>query len=68
MLMLMFYLKITMLMLLLLLVFVCLLHNEDPSSPPSVDPGFPLVFVYTMSVPHASRQTTENTVYRMFGR
>lgn len=34
MLKLMFYLKITMLMLSLLLLFVCLLHNEKPSSGP----------------------------------
>lgn len=59
MLKLMFYLKITMLMLsLLLLLFVCLLHNEKPSFPPCVKSLIPLLmnmmFVDTMSVPHAS--------------
>lgn len=59
----MFYLKITMLMLSLLLfvVFVCLLHNDPPTSttpPPAVKLWFKLsviiiVFIDTMSVPHA---------------
>lgn len=66
MLKLMFYLKITMLMLsLLLLLFVCLLQNEKPLFPTQWNPGFTLLmnilFVDTMSVPHASWQT-ENTV------
>lgn len=67
MLTLMFYLKITMLMLslLLLLLFVCLLHNEKPSFPPLCEILvfhllMNIVFVDTMSVPHASGQT-ENT-------
>lgn len=47
MLKLMFYLKITMLMLsLLLLLFVCLLHNEKPSSLPFVKSWLPSVDEY----------------------
>lgn len=47
MLKLMFYLKITMLMLsLLLLLFVCLLHNENPSFPPLWNPRLPSVDEY----------------------
>lgn len=68
MLKLMFYLKITKLMLsLLLLLFVCLLHNEKPSFLPLWNPCFLLLknmlFVDTMSVPHASWQTNNTVVW-----